>query len=127
MEERSRPNNQVHIHVSRRMRLIASFVSLAINRFDSGSLSLCSVLDIGGRDSARETVVENSYLRHRGDPLEPLQKVITQTISEKTFLKSRTILRRCFVRGFRGERGADARPGRNRRTNEGNEKLRVGR
>lgn len=56
------------------------------------------VLDIGPwQRRAREL---NSYLRHRS-PLEPLQKVITQTISEKTFLKSRTILRRCFVRGFR--------------------------
>lgn len=93
------------------MRLIAPFVSLAINRFDSGSLSLCSVLDIGGRDSAGE----NSYLRHRGDPLEPLQ---TQTISEKTFLKSRTILRRCFVRGFGGRGRMRGQGGIEERTKE---------
>lgn len=62
------------------------------------SLSLPSILDIGCLVTA-SNCEENSYLRHRA-PLEPLQKVMTKTISEKTFLKSRTILRRCFVRSF---------------------------
>lgn len=82
------------------MPLITFFVSFA--RFAIGCfdfvLCLCPLFWILAVVTA-SNCEENSYLRHRA-PLEPLQKVMTKTIPEKTFLKSRTILRRCFVRSF---------------------------